>query len=87
MPINTKYLKRMINSQLWFGHLLGIKESKPEACYTVSQSIQNSTVLEPLILYLYIALSMAVGSTSVAIAYMLVYHEHLDLKRLLRAYD
>ena len=77
----------MINSQLWFGHL-GTKESNLEAYHTITQSIQSSsTVLEPMILYLYIALSTEVGSTSVAIAYILLYHEPLDLKRLLHAYD
>ena len=55
-------MKRIINSQLWFGHLRTkeIKESNLEACHTITQSIQNSTVLESLILYLYIALSMGV---------------------------
>ena len=41
----------MIHSQLWLGHL-GTKESNLEVCHTVAQSIQNSTVLEPLIFYL-----------------------------------
>ena len=75
--INT--WKRRINSQIWFGYL-GIKESNLEACHTITQSIHNSTVLEPLILYLYIALSTV-------IAYILLYHAPLDLKRLLHAYD
>ena len=55
----------MINSQCWFGHL-GTKESNLEVCHshhTITQSIRNITVLEPLILilYLYIALSTGLG--------------------------
>ena len=57
----------MINSQLRSG-FLRTKELNLEVCHTITQSIQNSSVLEPLILYLYTALSMGVGSTSVVIA-------------------
>ena len=32
-----------------------------QACHTITQSMQNSTVLEPLILYLYITSSTGVG--------------------------
>ena len=39
------------HSVLWFGHL-GTKELNLEACHTITQSIQNSTVLVPLIFYL-----------------------------------
>ena len=69
-------------AQLWFSHL-GTKESNLDACHTIIQSIQNSTVLEPLILYLYIALSMGGGVYSLhAIISWTPY-----LKRLLHAYD
>ena len=46
-------MKRIINSHnsAWFGHLK-TKESNLAAFHTIIQSIQNSTVLEPLILYL-----------------------------------
>ena len=40
---------------------LKTKESNLEACHTITQSIQNNTVLEPLILKLYIALSTGLG--------------------------
>ena len=51
-----------------------------QACHTITnQSIENNTVLEPLILYLYIALSIYVGSSLVS-----YYIEPLGLKRLLR---
>ena len=39
-----------------------------QACHTITQSIQNGTVLEPFILYLYITLSMGC-----VIAYSLLY--------------
>ena len=47
-------------TQGWFGHL-GTKESNKCAVTQLSPSIQNCTALEPLTLYLYIALSTGVG--------------------------
>ena len=49
--------------------------------HNLTQSIRNNTALEPLILYVYIALSTGVGSQLTSDI------EPPDLKRLLHAYD
>ena len=68
-------------AQLWFGHF-GTKESNIKACHTITLSIQNSTVLQPLT-----TLSVhSIINRGWVIAYILIFHEPLDLKRLVRAF-
>ena len=68
-------------AQLWFGHF-GTKESNIKARHTITHSIQKSTVLQQLT-----TLSVhGIINRGWVIAYILIFHEPLDLKRLLRAF-